>query len=259
MKARMGRGLVALMALVLLITAHLVSAQTLSLGCANTGSSFLNGTFLSNSATFAATFNAGEVLTFQVSGTTPAVFQLSQGVVLPLTPMTAAPINGVQVFSYTVPAGGFRLFEVGETAGSAITVSASCGLPSAGGSGGGALAAVAPPCANVFDGRINNDTRLDCGAPVAIYTGSVSVYSIDPATSLGVLSLRLRDEQLAAVGTPAANTLLARAVNPFTGQPVSIYMLASGEFQVNAFYTDGKPYTVVWPASQPSALYHLDW
>jgi hypothetical protein len=242
----------------LLITAHLVGAQALSPGCANTGSSFLNGTFTSNSATFGASFNAGEVLTFQVSGAAPAVFQLSQGAGVPLTSITATPVSGALVFSYTVAAGGFRLFEVAETGGSAITVSASCGLPGAGGSGG-VLAVVAPPCANVFDGRINNDTQLDCGAPVAIYTGSVSIYSIDPNTSLGVLSLRLTADELAAVDTPAANTLLAQAVNPFTGQPVSVYVLASGELQVNAFYADGKPYTVVWPASQPSALYHLDW
>lgn len=256
MKSGIGRIVIAIAALILLITAHVTSGQALSVGCANTGASFLNGTFTSNSATFGAAFNAGEVLTLQISGAAPAVFQLSQALGLPLSVVTTAPVSGALTVSFTVPAAGFRLFEVAETAGSTIAVSASCGLPAA--SGGGALAA-APPCPNLLDGRINNDSRLDCGAPVAIYTGSIDVYSIDPATSHGYLVLRLTDDDLAAAGTPTANTLLAQAADPFTGQPISVYRLTTGELQVNAFYANGKPYTVAWPADQPAALYHLNW
>ncbi len=256
MKSGKGRIVMAVAAFVLLITAHIASGQALSVGCANTSASFLNGTFTSNSATFGAAFNAGEMLTLQISGAAPAVFQLSQAMALPLAVVTTAPVSGTITVSFTIPAAGFRLFEVAETAGGTITVSASCGLPAA--SGGGTLV-VAAACPNLLDGRINNDALLDCGAPVAIYTGSVDIYSIDPATSRGYLVLRLTDDDLAAAAAPAANTLLAQAADPFTGQPISVYRLTTGELQVNAFYANGKPYTVAWPADQPSALYHLDW
>lgn len=257
MKSGMGqRAVVVALALVLLITAYSVSGQALSVGCANTGTSFLNGTFTANSATFGAAFNAGEILTFQISGIAPAVFQLSHGMVLPLAPVTAAPINGAITVSFTVPATGFHLFETAETGGGTITVSASCSPPTA---GGGSMSVAAPSCPNLQDGRINNDPWLDCGAPVAIYAGSVDIYSIDPATSRGHLVLRLTDDDLTAAAELSANTLLAQAANPFTGQPISVYRLTTGELQVNTFYADGKPYTVAWPADRPAALYHLDW
>lgn len=264
MRSTLRRAVVAAMLLLLLVIALTASAQGLSVGCANTGASALNGTFTANSASFGAVFNTGEVLTFQVNGAPPAVFQLNQGTPFPLTPVVSSPVNGQFVYVYTITSSVFRLLEVAETAGGTITVAASCVLPSAppgpGSSSSSETQVVSlPPCLNLLDGRINNKHHLDCGAPIAIYTGSIEIYSIDPATSRGHLTLRLTDDEIAAAGVPAVNTLLAAAPNPFTGRMVSVYVLTTGEIQVNTFYADGKPYTVAWPASQPSALYHLDW
>ncbi len=248
---------VVVVVLLLLAAAAAASAQGLSVGCANISISALNGSFSSNSASYGAVFNTGEILTFQVSGASSAVFQLSEGTSLPLTPLVTSS-SFPFVYVYTITGSIFRLLEVAETGSGTITVAASCGLPAAA-APPAPLVVSLPPCPHLQDGRINNDPALDCAAPVAIYTGSLDVYSVDPQTGRGYLTLRLSDEEIAAAGTPASNTLLAQAANPFTGHAISVYALTTGEIQLNTFYADGKPYTVVWPADRPSALYHLDW
>ncbi|MGQ9889475.1 MAG: hypothetical protein ACUVSX_13435 [Aggregatilineales bacterium] len=253
MKAGKGRLVVVIMAALLLAAASAASAQSLSVGSANIGASALNGSFSSNSGSYTALFNAGEILTFQVSGAAPAVFQLSEGTPWPLTTLVTSS-SFPFVYVYTIPSSTSRLLDVAETGGGTITVAVSCGLPAA-----AAPPAALPPCPHLQDGRINNNPALDCAAPVAIYTGALDVYGVDPQTGHGYLTLRLSDEEIAAVGTPASNTLLAQAANLFTGHAVSVYALTTGEIQLNTFYADGKPYTVVWPADQPGALYHLDW
>lgn len=93
------------------------------------------------------------------------------------------------------------------------------------------------------DGRINPHAA----APVAIYLDPVRIYSVNPETSNGTLTLTLSDEEIAAAGVPGeANKLLAEATNPFTGQPIALYRLTTGEFQLNTAYADGKPYSVKW-------------
>jgi len=109
---------------------------------------------------------------------------------------------------------------------------------------------------HIGDGRINNLPDKDCGAPVAVYLGSIDVYAIEPFTSTGTLTIRLTDEQVSAVGVPSeGNLILAQEVNPFTGMAIIISRLNTGEFQLNTYYADGKPYIIVWDES--GNIYHL--
>lgn len=113
-----------------------------------------------------------------------------------------------------------------------------------------------PQCANLFDGRINNQPSQDCAAPVAIYPGSIDVYGIDPLNGQGTFALRVTDDQIEAVGIPTgANVLLGQAINPSSGQLILLHRLTTGEFQVNAWYPDGKPYIFVW--GDNGNKYHL--
>jgi hypothetical protein len=123
-----------------------------------------------------------------------------------------------------------------------------CDFPSSAAAGG--------PCANVYDGRINNSPRLDCAAPVAVYLASVNVYGIDPETGRGVLALSVDESEYAGT-PPSSNQLLGRGTNSATGQPISIYWLTTNEILVMTAYADGKPYIIVWPVDNPAGLYHL--
>jgi len=103
-------------------------------------------------------------------------------------------------------------------------------------------AAEGVPC-NIGDGRLNPH----CGAPVAIYPGSYDIYAIDPATSEGDLVLHLSDEEIEAAGVPTTAPIVLDTVsNPFSGQPITVYRLTTGELQLNTYYADGKPYIVRW-------------
>lgn len=127
-----------------------------------------------------------------------------------------------------------------------IEMSVTCGE---GGGGAGA------PCANVSDGRINNSTELDCAAPVAVYQndGRIEVYGIDPQTGTGARTIVVSPGDIADVGVPTGSSaVLFVGANPFTGQPLTLYRLISGEFQLNTAYADGKPYSIVWSADSTS-------
>lgn len=115
-------------------------------------------------------------------------------------------------------------------------------------------AATAITCSDLTgdQNRVNHD---DCGAPVAVYLGSIHIYSVNPVNGDGLLSLRITDEQIAAVGVPVENTLLDESANPFTGQPIQIWRLTTGEFQLNTFYADGKAYTMTWEADGSGMRY----
>jgi hypothetical protein len=116
---------------------------------------------------------------------------------------------------------------------------------------------------SVIDGRINNKRGMDCAAPIIIFApsepASIDIYSFDPATGSSYMEIRMTMEEVEAIGVPTdAHRLLAQATNRYTGQSISLYRLTTGELQVNAFYADGKPYVVAWPADLPGALYHLE-
>jgi hypothetical protein len=97
------------------------------------------------------------------------------------------------------------------------------------------------------DGRINDFPDKDCGAPVAVYFGSIDIYAIDPITSAGTLALRITNDELTTAGVPEdGNLILEQTVNPFTGMAIVVSRLSTGEFQLNTYYADGKPYTISW-------------
>lgn len=113
------------------------------------------------------------------------------------------------------------------------------------------------PCGAVLDGRLNNRPDLDCGAPVAAYAGeTLDVFAVNPQTGDGHMLYRVDPDGLAAGAT---NQTLWQGVNPYNGSPVIVSLLATGEVQVNAFYADGKAYTIAWPADAPERFYHIAW
>jgi hypothetical protein len=98
-----------------------------------------------------------------------------------------------------------------------------------------------PPCFE-SDARINND---DCGALVALYQDGtfIDAYGIDPASGEGVLVFRF---DLSTAGDVTENTLIAEGTNPFNGQPIRLYKLAGGGYQVNTTQPNGEPYAFSW-------------
>lgn len=111
---------------------------------------------------------------------------------------------------------------------------------------------------DVTDGSLNT---YHCGRPVAIYAGSLEVWGIDINTGIGALAFEVTDEEIATVGVPEAPVVVAEGVNPFTYWPITLYALPSGEFQLNTYYWDGKPYVVAWPmdSTEPGDLYEIEW
>lgn len=106
------------------------------------------------------------------------------------------------------------------------------------------------------DNRLNQHE----GAPVAIYAvdGAYEVFGVGPGTGEGLPAFAFDIEGLAAGEAPF---VVAEGVNPFTGQPITVYLLPSEELQLNTYYWDGKPYIVVWPlgSTDPGELYVLAW
>jgi hypothetical protein len=125
----------------------------------------------------------------------------------------------------------FHVYVISTVGGGVIsyTVSFSCGL----------LAG-----ARCFEGdaRINND---DCGALVALYQDGTTIdaYGIDPASGEGVLVFRF---DLSTAGDVTENTLIAEGTNPFNGQPIRLYKLVGGGYQVNTTQPNGEPYAFSW-------------
>ncbi len=106
------------------------------------------------------------------------------------------------------------------------------------------------------DDRLNQHE----GAPVAIYAldGAYEVFGIDPSTGEGLPAFSFDIEGLAAGDVP---TVVAEGTNPFSGQPITVYLLPSEELQLNTYYWDGKPYIVTWPLGsvEPGELYVQAW
>ncbi len=107
---------------------------------------------------------------------------------------------------------------------------------------------------NPGDDRINRGD-LDQSAPVTIYLNPLRIYVIDQTTGHGSFLLEIGDEAIAAAGVPTSGpVLLAQGVHYATGQPVAVYRLSTGEFQLNTLDAQGNPYVVVWAAG--GGLYH---
>jgi hypothetical protein len=107
------------------------------------------------------------------------------------------------------------------------------------------------------DGRLNEHP----GAPIAIYAvddGVFEVWGIDVNTGMGMLAFTADTTGVVAGAAPFIG---AEGTNPFSFQPITMYVLPSGEFQINTYYGFGKPYIVTWPmdSTEPGDLYVQDW
>lgn len=108
-----------------------------------------------------------------------------------------------------------------------------------------------PPAPNLSDGRINNVPGRDVAAPVALYCtagDTIDVYSIDAHSGKGDLVIRFAKDGEAK----QANRLIDSAGG------ISVSLLTTGEYQVNAAYSGGKPYVFVWTGCGETK-YHLAW
>jgi hypothetical protein len=103
------------------------------------------------------------------------------------------------------------------------------------------------PCA---DGRINTD---NCSAPIAIYFEDdvLTIYGINSA-STGVFqtALDFADDDF-------GEGLIFTETNSATGYSLHIYLLGTGELQIETRYRDGKAYILVLPLGAPETYYYL--
>ncbi|MBZ0276584.1 MAG: hypothetical protein K8I60_10585 [Anaerolineae bacterium] len=152
--------------------------------------------------------------------------------------------EGFQPFSwsYTIPSTGTYdiLVEVTNGDGQYLSGSWTCGTGSV------AAPSSAPVVSRPPEIHDNRENRFDLAAPVAVYdyTGFVDVYAVNPETSEGTLIIHYDLADL-----PQADGelhVLVTAANPFSGQPVGLYLLADGSLQVNTTTEDAKPYIYNW-------------
>jgi len=109
----------------------------------------------------------------------------------------------------------------------------------------------APMSCTTGDRSLNAD---HCGRPVAIFAqnGGFAIYGIDINTGWGSLASEITAEQIEAVGIPTDGPVaIAEGQNPYNYQPFTLHRLPSGEFQLNTYYWDGKPYAVKWEGNSP--------
>ncbi len=134
-----------------------------------------------------------------------------------------------------------------------VVVTLSCGEESDGGPSSPGI-----PCE--FDTRTNDRPDKDCGAPIAVYFTSVffDIYGINPVNGNGQLVLRwsVSDDELTD-DPPLSNELIGQGVNPYTGRPILVYRLTTGEIRIDTQYADGKPYIIVFDLDSPEEVYHI--
>lgn len=170
----------------------------------------------------------------------------SNAVLSPSYPWDSAPQFNPITLTLISPAGNGEpeqrhLVAFGDCAGLS-TYRAPAGRPD--------LQVAGPPATNLYDGRINNSQTKDVAAPVAIYCtreDTIAIFRIDPVTSKGtrIINHPRGDE-------PAAeNQLLASA------EGVSLFLLSTGEYQVNAPNFEFNLYSITWEGCDPSTLVHL--
>ena len=107
----------------------------------------------------------------------------------------------------------------------------------------------------MLDGRLNNSGAVDCAAPIVLFDndGRLDVYGVGGGES--TLLFSLQDADISAGGSE----VLANTSIPSTGRPVRATLQSGGSLLLEAFYEDGKPYTVVYiPNGEPSVT-HLAW
>ncbi len=104
---------------------------------------------------------------------------------------------------------------------------------------------VEPP--NIVCELPGRENAASCGSSVAIFRNgdSLDVYGVNPTTGDGVLTISFLLAELPAT-LPTSNQLLASGVNTATGASVNLYLLTTGELQINTTNTDGSPYVYIW-------------
>ncbi len=98
-------------------------------------------------------------------------------------------------------------------------------------------------CLNVLDSRLNNDSSVDCGAPVVLFAtdGRLDIYGVGGGQSQVIISIPL--DQIASPSE--AQPLVQNAAIPGSGQPVTA-TITGGTVLIEAHYDDGKPYTILY-------------
>ena len=99
--------------------------------------------------------------------------------------------------------------------------------------------------AKLNDGSLN---AYHLGRPIAIYysNGQYTIYGIDINTGWGSLALTFTDEDIEAASAEDGPVVIATGQNPYNFRPITVYLLPTGEIQVNTMYWDGKEYIVKW-------------
>jgi hypothetical protein len=103
----------------------------------------------------------------------------------------------------------------------------------------------------IRDGRLN---RYDIGAPIAVYCtreGSLLILNIDPTTGQGSAGAEFEAEDFRPYVDPKTGQFIPPAENQLLVQQngVSLYLLSSGQLQINAFDFEGKVYDFAFDLS----------
>ena len=116
----------------------------------------------------------------------------------------------------------------------------------------------APMLCTTGDGSLN---ALHCGRPVAVFakSGGFAIYGVDVNTGNGTLAEEVGKAAIDEVGVPVDSpVVIAEGQNPYNFRPFTLYRLPGGEFQLNTYYWDGKPYVIKWAAGD-SAVTVVEW
>ena len=120
-------------------------------------------------------------------------------------------------------------------------------------------------CDNVYDGRLNNSSAIDCAAPFVLYRlppdengmGYIDIYGVGSGQSSLLLHL---PSILWELAPPARDkTLLDIVGNPNNGQPIGVYLMLNGEVLIESNYADGKPYVLRYDPDGAVSILHLAW
>lgn len=194
-------------------------------------------------------FPAGATFTVDLGAPTFISFQMPAG-----TPVFSGGIGGT--YSFTIPANT-TITSFVLVGGGPISGTVTCSYPDGATTPPPAPPSVPPVLAlDPPSPDIVELVRVDANnfaALVGIFvekradgTIVVNLYGINPDTGDGVFASSFEISDLPDT-PPPANLLLASGTNPFTGQPVQLWWLTTGELQVNSFYADGTPYAYIIP------------
>lgn len=159
-----------------------------------------------------------------------------------------APDNNPITIRLTSPAGnGFPEQVLNVTTGTCVS------LPTIAPPAGSTSAAVVAPF--VWDDRVNHDQARDLGEPVAIYERyqGIHIYAIDPDGGSGLIALVVEADEIGEPG--ATNKLIASGTNPFTDAAIQVWLLSTGELQVNTTDASGKAYIRTWTYGENTGAY----